>query len=260
MGCVGLAGLNAHGRFSLDLVSFGQPIWSGREAGEQDPAGSLTMETSLHRALKKRYAARDEGCSEIAIEGFRIDAIDDDGRLVEIQSGALGPLRPKLRQLLPRYRMRVVKPVVLGRRLVRKARSDGPVVSIRRSPKRGSLVDVFDDLVGIVHVFPHTNLELEILAVTIDEVRVPCRRRPGYVVVDRCLGEIRGRRVVTQAQDLWELLPEHFRPQAFSTPQLAECLDRPLWFAQRVAYCLRFTGAACVVGKMGNLLLYNRAS
>ena len=98
------------------------------------------METSLHRALKTLYAARDEGCSEVAVEGFRVDAVDEDGRLVEIQSGALGPLRGKLRQLLPRHRIRIVKPVVLGRRLVRKARSDGPVVSVRLSPKRGFVV------------------------------------------------------------------------------------------------------------------------
>ena len=37
-------------------------------------------------------------------------------------------------------------------------------------------------------------------------------------------------------------------------------LDRPLSFAQRVAYCLRLTGAARVVGKQGNRLIYIRES
>ena len=32
----------------------------------------------------------------------------------------------------------------------------------------------------------------------------------------------------------------------------------PLSFAQRVAYCLRLTGAARVVGKQGNRLIYVR--
>jgi hypothetical protein len=218
------------------------------------------METSLHRALKHRYAARVEGCSEVAVEGFRIDAVDEDGRLVEIQSGALGPLRGKLRSLLPRHRIRVVKPVVLARRLIRKARSDGPVTSMRRIAKHGSLVDVFDDLVGVAAIFPHANLEIEVLLVTIDEVRVDRRRRPGYIVVDRSLGEIRGTCVVARAHDLWTLLPECTRAsEPFSTRQLAERLDRPLWFAQRVAYCLRLAGAARVVGKAGNMLLYDRA-
>jgi hypothetical protein len=218
------------------------------------------METSLHRALKERYAARDEGTSEVTVEGFRIDAIDEDGRLVEIQTGALGPLRGKLRQLLPRHRVRVVKPVVLARRLVHKLRSDGPVISMRRSPKRGSILDIFDDLVGVVKIFPHANLEIEILAVTIDEVRVARRRRPGYVVADRSLGEIRGHCTVARAEDLWTLLPDGFGlDEPFSTRHLARHLDRPLWFAQRVAYCLREAGAARVVGKTGNLRLYCRA-
>ena len=43
---------------------------------------------------------------------------------------------------------------------------------MRRSPKRGTLIDVFDDLLGVVRVFPHDNLEIEVLGVTIDEVRV----------------------------------------------------------------------------------------
>ncbi len=80
------------------------------------------METSLHRALKERYASGDAQRFEVRIEGFRIDAVDDAGRLVEIQSGPLGPLRPKLRALLPRHCIRVVKPLVLERRVIKKSR------------------------------------------------------------------------------------------------------------------------------------------
>ncbi len=148
------------------------------------------METTLHRSLKHRYAAGEDDRQEVRVGGFRIDAIDQAGRLVEIQSGALGPLCWKLERLLPQHRLRVVKPVVLSRRLVRTSARGGSVVSVRRSPKRGSLVDIFDDLVGLVRAFPHTNLDIEILGVTIDEVRIPRRRRPGYAVADRRLGEI----------------------------------------------------------------------
>ena len=51
------------------------------------------METSLHRTLKERYAAGGTGHPEVTVERFRVDAIDEVGRLVEVQSGALGPLR-----------------------------------------------------------------------------------------------------------------------------------------------------------------------
>ena len=54
------------------------------------------MEMSLHRALKERYATGGDGRPEVAVRGFRVDAVDDAGRLVEVQSGPLGPLRGKL--------------------------------------------------------------------------------------------------------------------------------------------------------------------
>ena len=149
------------------------------------------METSLHRALKDRYAAGEADRREVRVAGFRIDAIDQTGRFVEIQSGALGPLCRKLQRLLPQHRLRIVKPVVLSRRLVQTSPRGGSVISVRRSPKRGTLVDIFDDLIGLVRIFPHTNLDIEVLGVTIDEVRIRRRRRPGYSVADRRLGEIR---------------------------------------------------------------------
>ena len=130
------------------------------------------METSLHRTLKERYAVGGSGRPEIVIGGFRVDAVDQAGRLIEVQSGALGPLRGKLRLLLPEHRIRIIKPVVLKRRLIRKSTPTGPVLSTRQSPKRGRLFDVFDDLIGLVRVFPHTNLEIDVVGVTIEEVRL----------------------------------------------------------------------------------------
>ena len=217
------------------------------------------MEMSLHRALKERYATGGDGRSEVVVGGFRVDAVDDMGRLIEVQSGPLGPLAGKLRRLLPDHRMRIVKPVVLTRRVVRKSRLDGPDLSSRRSPKRGALLDVFDDLIGVVRLFPHSNLDIEVLGVTIDEVRVPRRRWPGYTIADRRLGAIHETTSLASAGDLWALLPASCDGrQPFTTRDLARQLDRPPWFVQRVAYCLRLTGAARVVGKSGNRLIYLR--
>jgi hypothetical protein len=219
------------------------------------------METSLHRSLKERYATGGSQRPEVVIRGFRVDAVDDSGRLVEVQSGPLGPLCGKLRRLLPEHRIRIVKPVVLKRRVVRRSRHDGPDLSARCSPRRGALHDVFEDLIGVVRVFPHSHLEIEILGVTIDEVRVPRRRRPGYSVADRRLGAIHQTTSLVHADDLWTLLPEGCDGwSAYTTRDLAGQLGRPLWLAQRVAYCLRLTGAARVVGKSGNHLIYIRES
>jgi hypothetical protein len=217
------------------------------------------METSLHHALKDRYGPGAGGRSEVSLRGFRIDAVASCGQLVEIQSGPLGPLRRKLGKLLADHRVLVVKPVVLEKRVVRRARPEGPDLSVRRSPKQGAVVDVFEDLVGLARVFPHPNLAIEVLGVAIDEIRIPRRRWPGYRVVDRRLGQVREAVRLERPGDLWRLLadgPDWTVP--FTTLDIAARTGRPVWIAQRVAYCLRNSGAARVVGKAGNRQIYLR--
>ena len=213
------------------------------------------METTLHRQLKERYGPEAGGRSEVSWRGFRIDAVAADGALVEVQSGPLAHLRTKLGRLLPEHRVRVVKPVVVRRRVVSRARNGGEVRSARLSPKRGALVDVFDDLIGLARVFPDPNLWVELLAVEIDEIRSPRRRRPGYSVDDRALRSIVGAHTLREPRDLLALLPADL-PAEFSTRELAERLGRPQPFAQRVAYCLRLAGAVDTVGKAGNRRIY----
>lgn len=218
------------------------------------------METSLHRALKERYGPDTGGRTEVSIQGYRIDAVDGSGNLIEIQSGALGPLRGKLRKLLPDHTIRVVKPIGIRRRVVRRNRADLADLSSRFSPKRAELYDVFEDLMGIVTIFPHPNLAIDIMAATIDEVRVPRRRFPGYKVTDRRLGKIEGMTPLLVAADLWKLLPDAWDwREPFTTHDLARRLGRHLHIAQRIAYCLRCTGAASQVGKSRNSLIYARA-
>ena len=215
------------------------------------------METTLHRQLKARFGPESGGRSEVAVGRYRVDAMGPDGVLVEVQSKGLGTLRTKLSGLLAEHQVRVVKPVVIGRRVVRRARRDGPDLSARFSPKRGALIDVFDDLVGLASVFPHTNLRIDVLAVEIDEVRISRREWPGYEVADRRLREVVTTVSLREAGDLWTLLPGDW-PGRFTTRNLAERLGRTAAFAQRVAYCLRMAGAVDTLGKNERRRVYAR--
>jgi hypothetical protein len=216
------------------------------------------VETTLHRQLKARFGPESGGRSEVTVGGYRVDAMGPDGVLVEVQSKGLGALRTKLRRLLAEHQVRVVKPVVIARRVVRRARRDGPDLSARFSPRRGELIDVFDDLVGLASVFPHANLRIDVLAVEIDEVRISRRRRPGYEVTDRRLREVVTSITLREAGDLWALLPGEW-PEHFTTQNLAERLGRSAGFAQRVAYCLRLAGAVDTLGKSERRRVYARA-
>ena len=70
------------------------------------------MEHSIHRQLKSLYVT-DTDQHEVTIDGFRIDAVDEE-RLIEIQYGSLGAIRDKIRRLLRSHDVLVVKPTRAG--------------------------------------------------------------------------------------------------------------------------------------------------
>jgi hypothetical protein len=216
------------------------------------------MERSLHRQLKERYGVEAGGRSEVVVGDFRVDAETPEGRLIEIQSSPLGLLKRKLTRLLPDREIDVVKPVVVARRVIRRDSPDGVDLGSRRSPKRGHLIDVFEELIGLARLFPHPNLRIDLLGVEVDEIRVNRRRRPGYLVVDRVLREVVETIRLEESHDLWALLPGDL-PDRFTSEDLAVGIGRPIPFAQRVAYCLLHSGAAEVVAKVGNRRVYSKS-
>jgi hypothetical protein len=217
------------------------------------------MERTLHRQIKAMYGPDAGGRSEVRIEGYRVDAVDSGGELIEVQSGPIGPLLGKLARLLHRgERVRVVKPLILTRMIAWRKGAGKAIVSQRRSPRRGSPIDVFDDLMGASRLLDVSDFTLELLGVEIRELRLPSRRRRGYRVEDRELLKVISRQTLTCSEDLLQLLPVDRLPDSFTTFDLGRLLDRPRHVAQRVAYCLRVSGAVRVVGKRGNSRLYVR--
>ncbi len=218
------------------------------------------METSLHQQLKAAYA-EDDTRTEVRVGRYRIDAVKND-ELIEIQHGSLSAIRDKVSRLLPDHRVRVVKPLIARKRLVKCAGKGKPVISRRLSPKRGCILDLFDELIYFTRIYPHPNLALEVPLVEIEEWRYPYRgrrrrRRGGHAVEDQKLLAIQKVHVFRTAADLAGLLPPRL-PVPFHTGHLATAMDIPRWFAQKVAYCLRHMKAIEHVGKERNTLLYDR--
>ena len=219
------------------------------------------METSLHRDLKLHYAV-DENATEVEVDGYRIDAIDEAGALIEVQHASLAALRTKTEKLLSKRgnRVTIVKPIIVRKRVTTLAKAGGEVIRSRMSPCKGDILDVFEDLVHFSTVFPRRKLTLELALIEMEEIRIdrarPTRRGKRYKTVDQKLVRVHGSTQLMSKADLLEMLPLQHLPNPFDTAELAAAIGRKRWFAQKVAYCLRKTGAAKMVGKRGKSQLY----
>ena len=223
------------------------------------------METSLHRDLKALYATG-QSRQEVPLDDYRIDVVTGGGRLVEIQHGSLASIRDKIRKLVDGHSVLVVKPIVARKVLVKQDAKGGKVIGRRLSPKRGTILNVFDELVYFTRVFPHRRLTLEVPLVEIEEWRYPGhgrrrrRRENDFMVEDQRLVGIGEVHRLRSALDLSRLVCEHLvsgpLPRPFDTGDLAASLEVRRWIAQRIAYCLRKIGSIRQTGKSGNSCLY----
>ncbi len=191
-------------------------------------------EGSLHAALKDRYAEPGDEL-EVPLDGFVID-IRRPGLLIEIQTAAFGSMGKKLDRLLAEHRILLVHPIAAQTYLQRPGRKP------RKSPRRGSLFDIFAELVSIPTLIDHPNLMVDVVLVSVTEMQRPDRRarrgRGGYRTTDRVLREVLDVHHLRGPGDLAALLPGELPPR-FTTADIATHagVSRPL--AQQMAYCFR---------------------
>lgn len=216
-------------------------------------------EKPLHASLKE-WARRPGDLVETAVDGYVIDLVRD-GLLIEIQTRGFSAMKKKVEVLLDLgHSLRIVHPIAVDKWIV-KVGPDGTVISRRRSPYHGSVVDIVAELVSFPERLADQRLEIEVVLVHAEEYRVhtPDRswRRKGWSVAERRLLEVIDTLLLREPADLARLLPPNL-PERFVTRELAEALGRPLRIAQQMAYCLRHAGVIEMVGRQGNAVLYQR--
>jgi hypothetical protein len=223
---------------------------------------STLNEGPLHAALKDWYAQPGDE-TEVLVDGFLVDIVRD-GTLIEIQTRGFSPLKRKLAKLVKEHRVRLVYPIAREKWIVRvKGRRNKKALGRRKSPKRGAILDVFEQLVAIPALLVEPNFSLEILLIQEEETRKhdPRRawRRRGWVTHERRLLDVVDQHLFETPTDFAALLPDDL-DEPFTTADLAAAVSKPRWLAQKMAYCLREMGVIEQVGKQGNAVLYTRAA
>ncbi|MCU0520845.1 MAG: hypothetical protein MUF84_09155 [Anaerolineae bacterium] len=220
---------------------------------------NIHNEKSLHAALKAWYAG-DDGDVEARVGGYIVDVVRDD-LLIEVQTRSFASVRAKVAALASDHRVLLAYPVALETWLVRPAESGGRP-SRRKSPKRGSALAIFPELVSFPGLVASPNFEIDVVFTREDVLRHYDARRGwrdhGWVTDDRILLEVVETQRFAGPADFATLLPDGLG-EPFSTAELARAVKRTQRFAQKMAYCLREMGLLADVGRRGHAILYRRA-
>ncbi|MBN1697061.1 MAG: hypothetical protein JW881_06080 [Spirochaetales bacterium] len=214
-------------------------------------------ERSLHADIKAALLLPGDRC-EVMIGRYVVDIVRDN-LLIEIQTGNFTALRRKIMDLSGRYIVRVVYPLVLEKWIVKKKSGDDDPEKRRKSPKKGRLIDIFKELVYIPELFINENLEIELLLIRMEEIRINdgkgSWRRKGVSIVDRRLLEITGHYLFRTVEDFRRFVPEGIAVP-FSNSNLAAYTGYSVRDAGKVTYCLKKMGVIREVGKKRNALLF----
>ena len=217
-------------------------------------------ENPLHAALKDWYARPGDRFEE-PVAGYLVDIVRGD-LAIEIQTAAFAAIRAKLRALVSARPVRLVYPIAHEKWIVR-LDGDGPdILGRRRSPRRGSVTDVFEELVSIAALPADPNFSLHLVLAREEEVRRYDGRlgrwRHGWVVSERRLLGVLDDRLFERPADFCELLPRGLA-EPFTTADLARAGGINRRCAQQMAYCLRKMGVLSPVGRSRDGILHLRA-
>lgn len=217
-------------------------------------------EMSLHATLKEFFYEPGD-IVEGKVGNYVIDVIQDN-RLVEIQTGNFSGIRDKLTDLLHEHSVHLVYPVPVERYIVKVAPETGELLGRRKSPKKGTVYDVFSELVHIPTVLQEENFSLEVVMVVEEQLRCfdgkGSWRRRGVSIIDRRLVKVVERVKFGEPSDFVNLIPDKLS-DPFSNKELAQAAKMPVTQARRMTYTLRKAKLLKITDKRGNELLHSRS-
>jgi hypothetical protein len=223
------------------------------------PVISTWNEGPLHAALKV-WCAQPDDAFEVPVDGFVIDIVRGD-LLIEIQTRGFTALKDKLATLTHTHPVRLVYPIAREKWIVKVADDVEKQLSRRKSPKQGTVEQIFDELVSIPNLLAQPNFTLEVLFIHEEEIRrYDARRgwrRKGWVTHERRLVKVVGQQQFTSPEDMRALIPASLA-EPFTAADLAHLIPGNMRRAYKMIYCLRAMNLLTQAGKRGRAALYRQ--
>lgn len=212
------------------------------------------------------YVTTYGGKTEVDAGKYICDVITDKGDVIEVQTGNLGKLYPKIKTLLETRKVTLVYPLPVEK-IIELKDETGIIISKRRSPKRIDIYSLFDELTGLYPILLEPGFTLEVLSVSITEHRIRTpepvqlanksrRFRKNWYKTGKSLNELKGRRSFSKKEDYLELLSETL-PDSFSASDLAA--SGAGTYARTMLWVLRKMGLVVPDEKRGRTHYYKKA-
>ncbi len=195
---------------------------------------STINESKLHNSLKILYQEIYEGQSEVEQDGHVYDIVTKNGNIIEIQTKNLSKLLPKILDTIDRgHNVKLVHPIPIIRRIEVQDKN-GKIISKRKSPKKGSIYDIFRELTGIYILMSNPHFSLEVIEIEMTEERLHTeeavqskngrrRFRKNWIKTGKRLDTIINTRRFSKKEDYLTLLPP--LPQHFCAKDLKKALE-----------------------------------
>ena len=200
---------------------------------ERERYGIGTLSEKTVHAVVKHYMEPNEDYHEVPLEGFVADIFREDA-VTEIQTAHFNVLRRKLDKFLPLYPVTIVYPIPAVKWVIWVDPGSGAEVSRRKSPKKGSPYQAFNELYKIKSYLGDPNLRILFLFIDMEETRLldgwSRDKKRGATKYDRIPLELVDEMLFERVEDYRMMIPPEL--SGFTTREYAKSTKIPLSHAQ----------------------------
>ena len=224
---------------------------------ERERYGIGTLAEKTVHAVVKHYMEPNEDYHEVPLEGFVADIFREDA-VTEIQTAHFNVLRRKLDKFLPLYPVTIVYPIPAVKWVIWVDPGSGAEVSRRKSPKKGSPYQAFNELYKIKSYLGDPNLRILFLFIDMEETRLldgwSRDKKRGATKYDRIPLELVDEMLFERVEDYRMMIPPEL--SGFTTREYAKSTKIPLSHAQTALNIFYYLNVVERIGKKGNSYLY----
>lgn len=152
-------------------MDFNEACARVREGSLPTQSIGVMKEKPLHATLKW-WLDDNPDHHEVTLPCGKVADIFNGTTVTEVQTGSFSPLRKKLEVLLEKYSVTVVHPVVRRKYLSWVNPDTGEATEPRKSPRVGSFTDGGKELVYILPLLDHPNLNVRLVLIDAEERRL----------------------------------------------------------------------------------------